>query len=76
MIELTPTTALMLYFGLTLLAILGVWAYSHYSSRHRVFMPLEKELIVCEFCLYAYLDLGAKKITRCPRCESYNNSKK
>ena len=75
MIELSPTTALMLYLALTLLAILGIWVYSHYSSRKRCFMPMEKELVVCEFCLFAYLDVGAKKITKCPRCESFNSSK-
>lgn len=75
MIELSPTTALMLYLALTLVAILGIWVYSHYSSRKRTFMPMEKELIVCEFCLFAYLDVGAKKITKCPRCESFNSSK-
>ena len=76
MIELNPTTALMLYFGFTLLCLLGIWVASHYRSRNRTFMPLEKELVVCEFCLFAYLDAGAKKITRCPKCESFNSSKK
>lgn len=76
MIELSQATALLLYFGVTLLSIMGVWLASHYRSRKRNFMPLEKELVVCEFCLFAYLDIGSKKITRCPRCESYNHSKK
>lgn len=76
MIELSPTTALMLYFGFTLVCLLGIWVASHYRSRKRTFMPLEKELVVCEFCLFAYLDVGAKKITRCPKCESYNSSNK
>lgn len=76
MIELNPATALMLYLGLTLVVILGIWITSHYRSRNRCFMPLEKELVVCEFCHFAYLDAGAKKITRCPRCESFNSCKK
>jgi len=75
MIEISPTTGLMLYLALTLIAILGVWLYSHYHSRKRCFMPPEKELIVCEFCLFAFLDTGAKKITKCPRCESFNKSR-
>lgn len=73
MIALSPTTALMLYLGLTLFCLLGVWIVSHYRSRNRSVMPLEKRLITCEFCLFAYLDVGTKKITRCPRCESYND---
>lgn len=72
MIELSQGTALLLYLGITLICILGVWIASHYRSRKRCFMPLEKELITCEFCLFAYLDESAKKITRCPKCDSYN----
>lgn len=72
MIELNPVTALMLYLALTLAMILSIWAAAHYRSRKRRFMPLEKELIICEFCHFAYLDSGAKKITRCPRCDSFN----
>lgn len=74
MIALSPTTALMLYLGLTLLSLLGIWIASHYYSRHRRFMPLEKKLIVCEFCLFAYLDSSNKQVTQCPRCESYNKN--
>jgi hypothetical protein len=73
MIELNPATALMVYLGLTLMAILGIWAASHYRARKRRFLPLEKELVVCEFCHFAYLEVGSQKITRCPRCESLNS---
>jgi uncharacterized paraquat-inducible protein A len=72
-IELSPTTALMLYLGFTLTILLGAWLYSHYSSRHKKILPLEQELHICEFCHFAYLDTNAKKITRCPRCQSFNN---
>jgi hypothetical protein len=76
MIELTPDTALMLYLAMTLAVILGIWICSHYRRRTRSFLPLEKELVVCEFCLFPYLDEGGKKITRCPRCDSFNQSKR
>lgn len=76
MIELNPATALMLYLALTLMAILGIWISSHYRSRKRRFMPMEKELVVCEFCHFAYLDAGAQKVTRCPQCESFNQKSK
>lgn len=75
MITLSSTTALMLYLGITLISLLGIWIASHYYSRNRRFMPPEKKLIVCEFCLFAYLDISAKQITQCPRCDSYNKSK-
>lgn len=75
MIELSPNTALMLYLGFTLAVLFGIWVASHYRRRKRNFLPLEKELVVCEFCLFAYIDEGAKKVTRCPRCESFNRTK-
>ncbi len=72
MIELSPTTALMLYLGLTLFFLLSIWIWNHYASRRRQILPAEQDLHVCEFCHFAYLDTGAKKLTRCPRCQSYN----
>lgn len=73
MIELAPTTALMLYLGFTLLCLLGAWLFNHYRSKYKQILPSEKELHVCEFCHFAYLDQGAKRITRCPRCQSFND---
>ncbi|MEI8366328.1 MAG: hypothetical protein WCF65_07905 [Parachlamydiaceae bacterium] len=74
MIELSPATALLLYLGATLAILMGVWIASHYRAHKRRFLPPEKDLNVCEFCHFAYLDTGAKKITRCPRCDSLNKS--
>lgn len=73
MIELTPTSALMVYLGLSLIFILGVWFYQYYYSLKKPLPIMEKELHVCEFCHFAYLDTGAEKITRCPRCNSFNS---
>jgi len=75
MIELSQTTALMMYLGLTLFVLLGAWIIHHYKSRNRRFLPMEQDLNVCEFCHFAYLDTGAKKITKCPRCQSFNSIK-
>lgn len=75
MIELSPTTALMVYLGLALAAILSIWIFNHYSARKKVFLPEEKKLHVCEFCHFAYLDVTEKEITKCPRCTSFNRDK-
>lgn len=72
MIELSPAMALLIYLGSTLAILMGVWVSSHYRQRRRRFLPLEKDLNVCEFCHFAYLDTGAQKLTRCPRCDSFN----
>lgn len=75
MIELAPTTALMLYLGFTLICLLAASVYNHCKSRHKQILPSEKDLHVCEFCHFAYLEEGAKPITRCPRCQSFNDHK-
>ena len=72
MIELSPNTAFLIYLGLTLTTILALWIVSHYRTYKRQFLPLEQELNICEFCHYAYLDRGDKKITKCPCCDSFN----
>jgi len=72
MIELSPNTALMLYLGITLLCLLGVWTFQRYPQRKNFTLSSEKKLCVCEFCHFAYLADGEKKITRCPQCQSYN----
>lgn len=72
MIEISPSTAAVLYLGTTLFTILGIWFYNHYKAKNKERAPLEKKLNVCEFCHFAYLDNSSKGVTRCPQCNSYN----
>lgn len=76
MIELTFVTAFMLYLGSTLALILGIWGFSHYQTKNKQIMSLEKSLSTCEYCHFAYLNDSAKKITQCPQCGSYNRKSK
>lgn len=76
MIEISSSTAAVLYLGATLFAILGIWIYNHYIVKKRKPTPLSQALNVCEFCHFAYLESSGKNVTRCPRCNSYNNSTK
>jgi len=74
MIELSTNTACMLYLGLTLAIVFGIWTYNHYNSRQQKIVIAEQELLVCEYCHFAYLgDLG-KPLTQCPQCHSFNKS--
>lgn len=72
MIEISPNTAVMLYLGLTLAVLLGIWCSHHYFSRKEKISLLEQELLVCEYCHCAYLEDLGKKITQCPQCRSFN----
>lgn len=76
MIEVSATTALMLYLCLTLFVMLGLWAMQHYRTRKTEILPIEKNLQTCEFCHFAYLVEGTTPITKCPCCNSFNENKK
>jgi len=72
MIELYPTTALMLYLCVTLAVLFGIWGYQHYTGRNKKVITSEKKLQVCEYCHFAYLaDIG-KNVSQCPQCQSFN----
>lgn len=72
MIELSPNTACMIYLGVTIAFLLGLWVYKHLASKKRKISVIEKELFVCEYCQCAYLVELNKKVTRCTQCKSYN----
>jgi ribosomal protein L37AE/L43A len=72
MIELTPNTALMLYLCMTLTVLLGIWGWQHLSSRKNKVVINEQELLVCEYCNFAYMDQIGKPVTACPQCGSFN----
>ncbi len=72
MIELSPSTAFMLYLGLTLAAVLGLWAYQHFDSRKSKLTTTDQRIYICEYCHFVYLAEHAKKITQCPQCQSHN----
>lgn len=72
MIELTAGTACMIYLAMTLFLLLGFWVYQHYRYRDKKITTPEKNLLVCEYCHFAYLKDSAKKISKCPQCQSLN----
>lgn len=74
MIELTPSSALLLYLLVALLALLGVWAYQQYSHKDRCILPPEESLRVCEYCHFVYLFEIAKDVSKCPQCQCFNKS--
>jgi len=75
-IELSTTTAMMLYLGLTLTFLLGLWFFQHYQLRHKKMIVSEQELFVCEYCAFAYVADGTKPVTQCPQCASFNKHNK
>ncbi len=74
MIELTFNTIFMLYLGLTIASVLGIWIYSHYRLRRRIFFFAEKALFICDYCHFAYLENRDKQLNRCPQCGLFNKN--
>lgn len=72
MIELSSENALLLYLGITLSMLLGLWLHGHFHSRKKKIVISEQKLQVCEFCHFPYLDNLSKEITKCPQCKCYN----
>lgn len=72
MIEVSLTTALMIYLCLTLGTLLAIWGIHHYLSRKSKLDVAQHQLYVCEYCQFCYLDEQSKAVTRCPQCKSFN----
>jgi hypothetical protein len=75
MIEISLTTALMIYLCMTLGALLGMWGLQHYFSRKTKLEVAQHQLFLCEYCQFCYLEDPQKEVTRCPQCHSFNQNK-
>lgn len=72
MIEIAPTTAIMVYLAITCAVILGLWGVRHIETRKKKLKIATHALRICEYCRCAYLDDSEKAVTKCPHCESFN----
>ncbi len=74
MIELAPHTAVMIYLGLTILAMLSIWLTSHFRLRKKNVVISKQKLVACEYCSQVYLSAIEKRVSKCPVCSSFNES--
>ena len=74
MVEITSGTAIMIYLGLTLSVLLGLWLYQHYYRLQKKPIISSQKLLICEYCQTAYVEDISKKVTQCPECRSYNKN--
>ena len=73
MIQISLTTALVLYSSVLLILLLLIWIYTEVSVR-RSYRVLEKQFLWrCVFCGYIYLDEAAETLSQCPRCHSFSS---
>ncbi|MBT3394239.1 MAG: hypothetical protein HN411_03920 [Waddliaceae bacterium] len=74
MIEITSATAFTFYLALTLGVVFGLVLYHHFKKKDNTTLPFEKNLIVCEYCRYTYLEEITVELTKCPQCHSLNKA--
>lgn len=72
MIELTSTTAVMLYLGVTLGVLFGIWIAQNIRSGRKKIIVSEQTLFICEYCTFAYLADVSLDVTQCPQCSCFN----
>jgi hypothetical protein len=74
MIEIPLGTALILYSSILLTLAFASWLYTEISTHH-AYRKLEQQYLWrCVYCAYTYLDEKASRMSKCPRCASYNTA--
>lgn len=73
MIQIEITSAIALYSMILCLLILVVWLYTEFQVRRPQRYLGTQFLWHCTYCSYTYLDEGADRLSKCPRCQSYND---
>lgn len=78
MFKIDLAVGIALYIGLTFFIVVFTWILSgRKKNTSRNSFSNKKEFIwQCEICGYAYLDSKNFSISKCPRCDSYNDRKK
>ena len=72
MVTITLTQALVLYSAVLGALILVLWLYTEVTSRRTHRQLRKQNLWRCTICAYTYVDEGARPVSECPRCHSFN----
>ena len=72
MIEISLTQALAIYSAVLGLTVTGIWLYTELSVRRPQRLLGHQFLWRCSFCGCTYLDEEAQRLSKCPRCNSFN----
>ncbi|MDP8299842.1 MAG: hypothetical protein P9L88_08090 [Candidatus Tantalella remota] len=66
------STALFVYLLFTAVVVLIVWSFLNFGTRLKTFSSDEKYIWHCSICANTYIDSMHEDISKCPRCNSYN----
>ncbi len=74
MIQISLGAALIVYSALLAAGALSIWVYTEAAS-WRTYRRLEKQYLWrCTYCAYTYLDARMESLSKCPRCNSFNEA--
>jgi hypothetical protein len=74
MIQISLTTALVLYSAVLGFLMLMIWVLAEVSTRRTHRVHEQQFLWRCVFCGYVYLDETAEALSQCPRCRNYSSA--
>ncbi len=72
MIKVDISMALFLYLLFSAVFILVVWSFFDFGTKLKTFSSDEKYIWHCSICANTYIDSRHDEISKCPRCNSYN----
>lgn len=72
MIQISITTAIIIYLSLSLLLLFSLWLKHNNERRQRTPQAPLSQLYICEYCHFPYLGETEVPVTRCPQCSSMN----
>lgn len=72
MIQISLTQAIVLYTAVIGTCALAIWLYTEMRVQFTYHVLEKQHLWRCTFCAYTYLDEAAERLSRCPRCNSFN----
>jgi len=72
MIEISLNTAVLIYGFLIAIGLASSWIFTEFAAARTYTALSEQDLWKCHFCTFSYLDRSGLRVSRCPRCQSYN----
>ena len=72
MIKLDMSTALFLYLFFSVFLVLLAWMFLNFGTKQKTFSSEEKHIWHCSICALTYVDSKREVVSKCPRCDSYN----
>ena len=72
MIEISLNTAVLFYGFVIAIGLGSSWLFTEFAAARTYTALSEQDLWKCHFCTFSYLDRSGLRVSRCPRCQSFN----